>query len=382
MKKIICITVVLTLAFALFAEPKSAGLTDSDVKNWAKNQSAIQAEFEKIGLNDEEIQYATKKQKTQAETILQKNGISGPNIIEKYAMITQCAALLMAENGMGGLDAASLAMMRSFGIDPLQQIKANINSQDLKVVRANSNLVLQAANDYADSLPDAEEELAENENEYGENSPLAQHRAFAMQSSQPVIDNINKSSESVKLVYEYLTTGKKAGSGKLLYPVCDKDNASKYKKQSIDSKQLPIQINSYDFECDDLVEDYSGYDEQPISIHATINLNKKTAVFNVNWVEAEFEEQFDVTFGLTPIKTNYINKTVETKIQSADYYYAKLGAKYSGSYSKEFVITTKEGAVIHLWYNESDDGNAYESYVQFGDIKAPEYTNWYEDNEY
>ena len=380
MKKIICISVVLLLSFAVFAEPKSTGLTDKDVKNWAKNQNAIQAEFDDAGLNSEEIVAATKKQKVLAETILKKYGISEPNVIEKYAMISSCAALLMAENGMGGLDAASLAMMRSFGIDPLQQIKANINSQDLKVVRSNSTLVLQAADDYAESLPDTEEEVAETE--YEEYSPLAQHRALSMQYSQPAIDNINKASTPVKNVYEYLTTGKKAGSGKLLYPVYDKDNASKYKKQAIDSKQLPLQINCYDFQCEDLVEDYSGVDEQPISVHAAINLNKKTAVFDVRWVEAEFEEQFDVTFGLTPIKTNYINKTVETKIQSVDYYYAKLGEKYSGSFSKEFVITTKEGAVIHLWYNKSDDGNAYLSEVRFGDIEAPEDTNWYEDNGY
>ncbi|MBO4731938.1 MAG: hypothetical protein J5597_03940, partial [Spirochaetaceae bacterium] len=53
MKKIFILCVMLILTAAVFAQnAKSVGLTDSDVKNWAKNCVTIQKEFKKIGVDE------------------------------------------------------------------------------------------------------------------------------------------------------------------------------------------------------------------------------------------------------------------------------------------------------------------------------------------
>ena len=59
---------------------KSVGLSDSDVKNWAKNCVSIQKEFEKLGIDTNDSFTVSASEKQNAETILQKNGISNPNI--------------------------------------------------------------------------------------------------------------------------------------------------------------------------------------------------------------------------------------------------------------------------------------------------------------
>ena len=82
-KKLTVLLFTLSLAAFVFAEPQSTGLTSSDIKNWAKNVNSIHASFADLGLYEEEITSATKEQKVQAEAVLLKNGISGPNAVEK-----------------------------------------------------------------------------------------------------------------------------------------------------------------------------------------------------------------------------------------------------------------------------------------------------------
>lgn len=371
-KKLSAVFAALFLMAGVFAEPKSTGLTDSDVKNWAKNLGAIQKEFDKLNLNDESIVTASKKDYAKAESVLQKYGISAPNSVEKYAMINQCSALLMGEDEMGGADAQSMAMMKSMGIDPFAQLRANINSKDYKVVQANKKAVISAAKGYADSIP------TDSGTDYGVPDPYAESVAMNKKMAQPKIDDMNKAAVPIKQVYEYLTTGKKAGAGKLLYPTEDKQNASKYKKQKIDAKQLPIEINGYE---SNRFEQTGGISEEEFvdELTASIDLKKNIATFTLKWAEAEFNKDFDGTsFTTSPIKATQFSKTVKTAIKSAELYIWEKNAW--GGISKEFVLATKEGAVIHLWNMISNDGNAYSSRVQFGDIKAPEDTNWYEDN--
>lgn len=63
-KKFILFTVCFSLAVALFAEPKSTGITDGDVKNYAKNFNTIQKELDKLGvLTDDNNIQATAKQR-------------------------------------------------------------------------------------------------------------------------------------------------------------------------------------------------------------------------------------------------------------------------------------------------------------------------------
>lgn len=142
MKNLFTLLVSLLMVSGLYAQnAKSVGLADSDVKNWAKNCVSIQKEFEKIGINSDESIRVAAKEKQNAETILQKNGISNPNSIEKYSVILQCAAVLKAESE---IDEQSKAMMKMLNVDPLGDLKKNINSKDYAVVASNSKSVLHA----------------------------------------------------------------------------------------------------------------------------------------------------------------------------------------------------------------------------------------------
>ena len=141
---------------------------------------------------------------------------------------------------------------------------------------------------------------------------------------------------------------------------------------------MPIEINGYE---SNRFEQTGGISEEEFvdELTASIDLKKNIATFTLKWAEAEFNKDFDGTsFTTSPIKTTQFSKTVKTAIKSAELYIWEKNAW--GGISKEFVLATKEGAVIHLWNMISNDGNAYSSRVQFGDIKAPEDTNWYEDN--
>lgn len=142
MKKLFTLLVSLLMVSGLHAQSaKSVGLADSDVKNWTKNCVSIQKEFEKMGINSDESIRVAAKEKQNAETILQKNGISNPNSIEKYSVILQCAAVLKAESE---IDEQSKAMMKMLNVDPLGNLKKNINSKDYAVVASNSKSVLHA----------------------------------------------------------------------------------------------------------------------------------------------------------------------------------------------------------------------------------------------
>lgn len=142
MKNLFTLLVSLLMVSGLHAQnAKSVGLADSDVKNWTKNCVSIQKEFEKMGINSDESIRVAAKEKQNAETILQKNGISNPNSIEKYSVILQCAAVLKAESE---IDEQSKAMMKMLNVDPLGDLKKNINSKDYAVVASNSKSVLHA----------------------------------------------------------------------------------------------------------------------------------------------------------------------------------------------------------------------------------------------
>ena len=142
MRKLFTLVVSLLMVSGLHAQnAKSVGLADSDVKNWAKNCVSIQKEFEKLGIDTNDPFTVSASEKQNAETILQKNGISNPNSIEKYSVILQCAAVLKAESE---IDEQSKAMMKMLNVDPLGDLKKNINSKDYAVVASNSKSVLHA----------------------------------------------------------------------------------------------------------------------------------------------------------------------------------------------------------------------------------------------
>lgn len=160
MKKSFSLLISLLMVLSLYAQnAKSVGLSDSDVKNWAKNCVSIQKEFEKLGIDADDTFSAAMNEKEKAEKILQKYGISNPNSIDKYAIILQSAAVLKTESE---LDEQSKAMMKLMKVDPLGELKKNINSKDYNVVASNSKAVLKAV----DELDNLDSSSLSSKNDY------------------------------------------------------------------------------------------------------------------------------------------------------------------------------------------------------------------------
>ena len=140
MKKLISVLFAsLFCACMIFAQSKTApsvGLTDSDVKNFAKNYSKIEKYLDKVG--DSEAEFV------KTDSFLGTMGISGPNRIHKVFVITTAMTPAVAEYEMQK-DPEAAALLKSMGLDPLAQVKAQIdetvNEKDYSVVMANSKLL-------------------------------------------------------------------------------------------------------------------------------------------------------------------------------------------------------------------------------------------------
>ena len=113
MKKIFLALISLIMAFSLFAQNvKSVGLSDSDVKNWAKNLNPIVKELQALGVWTNDSINASANQKSKIDGVLNKYGISGSNCIEKFGVISECAVVVVAASD---LDAQSAALLKAMG---------------------------------------------------------------------------------------------------------------------------------------------------------------------------------------------------------------------------------------------------------------------------
>ncbi len=148
MKKFFTFCLLAVFSAVLFAQnAKSVGVTDSDVKNWAKNLPSIIKEFDKIGIDPADSYLEAINEKEEVENVLQKNGISGPDRIAKFETIVRSAAILKIE---AELDEDSKEMMKLMNMDPTAELKKNINQKDYDVVAANSKAVIKAMDAFDD----------------------------------------------------------------------------------------------------------------------------------------------------------------------------------------------------------------------------------------
>ncbi len=127
---------LLMMSLGLFAQVKSTGLTDNDVKNFIKNYQKIEKDLERIGLEVDSSAFETWMEYEEVESILEKNGISGPNRCYKVVMIVMCTSVAVGEEEMGAMDAETMEMLKSMGMeDPLAMMRAQINDADYKIVK-------------------------------------------------------------------------------------------------------------------------------------------------------------------------------------------------------------------------------------------------------
>ena len=415
MKKIIVLFSILVLVSSAFAQnPKSTGLTDSDVKSWAKNLKSIEREFDDAGISRDDVKSASKQEKAKAETILQKYGISAPNRIEKLAMINQCATLVMAENGFAGagIDPNAMAMLKTMGVDPFAELKANINPKDYKVVQANSKAVINAMNgideasapaasagqaaagktdgsatnnaasnaaassqpqDYAaeqvailragnPEMTDEEAEVmaqtlrkqpnyamhqAQWEMLHKESSKASQKSA---QNAEEEFKRINDEATNVKNAIDELTKSK--GDCGFIYKSADKGTYTKKKPNDWESLMLLVQGRS-------------------IALIPVTAKGKKE--LNFTWDEPKINKitpsKATSLFERSEVETTEMSKTVTLDISSIELY----ESSDKSSSAKEYVISTKDGKVIHLWLKY---GGSYETRVNFKGMKNAAAWSW------
>ncbi len=423
MKKLIVLLTILVMGSSAFAQnPKSSGLTDNDVKNWAKNLKSIEREFDDAGISRDDVKSASKQEKAKAETILQKYGISAPNRIEKLAMINQCATLVMAENGFAGagIDPNAMAMLKTMGVDPFAELKANINPKDYKVVQANSKAVINAMNgideasapaasagqanavsagqaaagktdgsatnnaasnaaassqpqDYAaeqvaimragnPEMTDEEAEVmaqtlrkqpnyamhqAQWEMLHKESSKASQKSA---QNAEEEFKRINDEASNVKNAIDELTKSK--GDCGFIYKSADKETYTKKKPNDWESLMIQVQGRNIAF------------------IPVTAKGKKE---LNFTWDEPKINKitpsKATSLFERSEVETTEMSKTITLDISSIELY----ESSDKNSSAKEYVISTKDGKVIHLWLKY---GGSYETRVNFKGMKNAAAWSW------
>ena len=417
MKKLIVLFTILVMVSSAFAQnPKSTGLTDSDVKSWAKNLKSIEREFDDAGISRDDVKSASKQEKAKAETILQKYGISAPNRIEKLAMINQCATLVMAENGVAGagagIDPNAMAMLKKMNIDPFAELKANINQKDYKVVQANSKAVINAMNgideasapaasagqaatgkaagsatnnaasnaaassqpqDYAaeqvaimragnPEMTDEEAEVmaqtlrkqpnyamhqAQWEMLHKESSKASQKSA---QNAEEEFKRINDEATNVKNAIDELTKSK--GDCGFIYKSADKGTYTKKKLNDWESLMIQVQGRS-------------------IALIPVTTKGKKE--LNFTWDEPKINKitpsKATSLFERSEVETTEMSKTVTLDISAIEMY----ESTDKNAPGREYVISTKDGKVIHLWLKY---GGSYETRVNFKGMKNAAAWSW------
>ena len=369
-KKIVLFTLCFSLAVVLFAEPKSTGITDSDVKNYAKNFDSIQKELDKLGvLTDDNNIQATAKQKADIDKILQKYGISGSNCIEKFGMISACAAVLVGESE---IDAESAALMKSFGMDPLAELKKYTNSKDFAVVQANSKAVVNAIkNADTDSYSGSSSsyDSANDDYSYGDadladlySRLSASAQDVASQTSDLSMNEINEQGKAVKKLYDQVSKAK--GDSGFIYK--SEVNASKYKKTDY-KKGTVISIGGN--EADEDIDIGASY------IQWKFDLDKKKAELKFVWKDAVADRSNYVS----GMKINSTDKTINYTITSVEYYFVKGATDRSYGDSMEYVIKTKEGPVFHFWIAWDGDYNAFRKKIAINGVSGLEDYFWTEE---
>ena len=352
-KKIVIVGVFMALTASLFAEPASAGITDSDVKNWAKNLNPMVKELQALGVWTNDSINATAKQKANVDDVLHKYGISGTNCIEKFGMITSCAVVVIAAND---LDPESAALLKAFGMDPLADLKKNCNSKDYAVVEANSKAVVNAYNNLDTSSFDsgsADSSAAIDDYSDDVNAVVDFYTRLANSSNEDIanltsnlsMNEANEEGKYVKSMYEAIS--KASGDSGLLYK--SSKQASKYKKTSY-KKGTKVKIDHY----------WDTEDKYQSKYELIFDLDKKTAEFNFDWKVAKVDYK-DMINGYTVESTT---KTLKYTITSVEYYYLTEDPMRSYGEGMEYVIKTKEGLVLHAWVQYDGDYNSFQTNIK------------------
>lgn len=414
MKKILIAFFAFAFAATAFAQnPKSTGLTDSDVKSWAKNLKSIEREFDDAGISRDDVKSASKQEKAKAETILQKYGISAPNRIEKLAMINQCATLVMAENGVAGagIDPNAMAMLKKMNIDPFAELKANINQKDYKVVKANEKVVIAAMNGLDEaSAPAASAGQAATGKANSATGNAASNAAASPQpqdyaAEQVAImrsENPEMTDEEAEVMAQTLRKQPNYAMLQAQWEMLHKESTKESQKSAKNAEEEFKRINDEATNVKNAIEELSKSKGDCGFIYKSADKGTYTKKKPNDWeslmiqvqgrnialipVTAKGKKELNFTWDepkinkITPskatslferseVETTEMSKTITLDISSIELY----ESSDKNSSAKEYVISTKDGKVIHLWLKY---GGSYETRVNFKGMKNAAAWSW------
>lgn len=134
MKKFLLACLALFAAALLFGQAKSTGLTDSDVQAFCKNFKKIESDFDNYGMELSDAQalaYALGADDA-VTRVLNKNGISGANAVDKVRAIAYAYVIARFEEEMAA-DPDAAKMLKALGQDPLAEVRGKVSDADQKV---------------------------------------------------------------------------------------------------------------------------------------------------------------------------------------------------------------------------------------------------------
>ena len=141
-KKVLFFLCAIFVLFPVFSQEErqveSIGLTDSDMKNFIKNYSKIDAELEKLNYDMDTLDDSQSQEENAIilEELFRKYGISGPSALAKVILIHTDFILEHADRGLT-LDPLTSALLKkaSGDEDVFGGLRQTVNQQDYDLVK-------------------------------------------------------------------------------------------------------------------------------------------------------------------------------------------------------------------------------------------------------
>jgi len=412
-KPLILITALITASAAFAQNAKFTNVTDADVKSWIKNQKQIESDLNEAGLSRDGITAANAQEKAKAETILQKHGISAPNSINKYAMINQCAALVLAENGVGsGIDPKTMAMLKKMNVDPFAELRANTNQNDCKVVKGNEKAIvnlmkgMDASSTQASASPSAKpasKAMTPPTPSTAKSGGVKSKDAAYAQAEQMRITNPEMTDAMVEQMAQKIRSQPGYAMQQAAWAMQQQGLASEtqesaqnaeaqFKELNEKATKVKNAINEFTNSKGDCGFIYKNADKpakaytkkepaswESLMIHVQDNVvlflpvtTKGKVEFKFSWDEPKIKKVAvgNTGYATSNVETTEMSKTVPVTITNIEMY----EASDKNSTAREYVISTKEGKVIHLWQKWSGDN--WTTKVNFNGLKDASTWKW------
>ena len=258
----------------------------------------------------------------------------------------------MAENGVGsGIDPNTIAMLKKMNVDLFAELRANTNQKDCDVVKAYEKAIVSVMIEM-DQI----------------NAGLASETQESAQSAEAQFKELNEKATKVKNAIDEFSKSK--GDCGFIYKNADKTAKAYTKKEPTSRESLIIHVQ------DNIVLFLPVTTKGKVEFKFTWKEPeiKKVTVSIPDYAASDVETTEMSKTG--PATITYLNRkrrkfiSVPVTITNIEMY----EASDKNSTAREYVISTKEGKVIHLWQKWS--GNNWTTKVNFNGLKDASTWKW------